>query len=107
MALTIEQFRQMELKVATITQAQEHPNADRLLVLNVDVGGTTKQVVAGIRGQYQPADLVGKLVILVDNMEPATIRGVQSQGMVLAAQGPDGVSVLTTDRPVPSGSPVR
>lgn len=107
MALTIDQFRQMELKVATITQVQEHPNADRLLVLTVETGGVTKQVVAGIRGQYQPAELVGKSVVLVDNLEPATIRGVESQGMVLVAQGPERLSVLTTDRPVPPGSTIR
>lgn len=107
MAITIDQFRQLELKVATVTQAQEHPNADRLLVLTVDVGGVTKQVVAGIRGQYQPAELVGKSVVLVDNLEPATIRGVQSQGMVLVAQGPERLGVLTTDRPVPPGSAIR
>ncbi|OGX41439.1 MAG: methionine--tRNA ligase subunit beta [Omnitrophica WOR_2 bacterium RIFCSPHIGHO2_02_FULL_68_15] len=105
--ITIEQFRQMELKVATITQAEAHPNADRLLVLTVDVGGAAKQVVAGIRGQYEPSALIGKSVIVVDNLEPATIRGVQSQGMVLAASGADIMSVLTPDRPVPSGSPVR
>ncbi len=105
--ITIEQFRQLELKVGTITQAQDHPNADRLLVLTVDVGGVAKQVVAGIRGHYQPADLIGKLVVVVDNLEPATIRGVASQGMVLAASGGDQLSVITLDKPVPTGSPVR
>lgn len=105
--VTIAQFRQMELKVAVITQAEAHPNADRLLVLTVDVGGAAKQVVAGIRGQYEPSALIGKSVVIVDNLEPATIRGVQSQGMVLAASGGDLMSVLTPDRPVPSGSPVR
>ena len=105
--LTIEQFRQMELKVGTVTQVQEHPNADRLLILTVDVGGTPKQVVAGIRGQYELGELVGKTVVVVDNLEPATIRGVSSQGMVLAAHGPDRLSVVTIDRPVPPGSVVR
>lgn len=105
--VTIDHVRQMELKVARITQAQEHPNADRLLVLTVDIGGVTKQVVAGIRGHYQPAEMVGKSVILVDNLEPATIRGVESQGMVLVAQGGEALSLLTPDRPVPPGSAVR
>lgn len=97
----------MELKVGQVTQAEPHPNADRLLVLTVDVGGVAKQVVAGIRGQYEPSALIGKSVIVVDNLEPATIRGVQSQGMVLAASAGDTMSVLTPDRPVPSGSTVR
>ncbi len=97
----------MELKVGQVTGAEAHPNADRLLVLTVDVGGITKQVVAGIRGQYEPSALIGKSVVIVDNLEPATIRGVQSQGMVLVASGGDTMSVLTLDRPVPSGSTVR
>lgn len=105
--VTIDHVRQVELKMATVTQATDHPNADRLLVLTLDVGGATKQVVAGIRGPYQAADLVGKTVVLVDNLEPATIRGVQSQGMVLVAQGGDAFSLLTSDRPVPSGSAIR
>ena len=105
--VTIDQVRQVELKVVTITQAQDHPNADRLLVLTVEAGGVTKQVVAGIRGHYHAADVIGKSVILVDNLEPATIRGVESQGMLLAAQGGDAFSLLTLDRPVPPGSAVR
>lgn len=105
--VTLDQVRQVELKVAKVTQAADHPNADRLLVLTVDVGGATKQVVAGIRGHYQAADVIGKTVILVDNLEPATIRGVESQGMLLAAQGGDAFSLLTSDRPVPPGSAIR
>ena len=105
--ITIEQFKQLELKVATVTQVQDHPNADRLFVVTLDVGGVTKQVVAGIRAHYQPTELVGKSVVIVDNLEPATIRGVESQGMILAAQGPERLSVVTPDRLVPSGSAVR
>lgn len=105
--VTIDQFRQIELTVGTVTRAELHPNADRLLILTVDVGGAAKRVVAGIRGAYQPDDLVGKSVIVVNNLEPATIRGVASDGMVLAAQAGEGMTVLTTDRPAPSGSAVR
>ena len=105
--MTIEQFRQLELKVGTITQAQDHPNADRLLVLTVDVGGVAKQIVAGIRGHYQPADLVGKSVVVVDNMEPATIRGVESQGMLLAASNDTGLAVLVPEREIGSGAIVK
>ena len=105
--ITLEQFRQMELKVATITQAQEHPNADRLLLLTVEVGGASKQIVAGIRGHYQPSELIGRSVVVVDNMEPAVIRGVESQGMLLVAQGSERFSLIVPERPVPSGSVVR
>ena len=106
--LTIDQFRQIELKIAVVTEAKDHPNADRLLVLTLDVGGgATTQVVAGIRGAYPPADLIGTSVILVSNLAPATIRGVESRGMVLAAHGSDQLSLVTVDRPVPAGSVVR
>lgn len=105
--ITIEQFRQLELKTAIVTQAAAHPNADRLLVLTLDVGGTTKQVVAGIREHYQPSDLIGKTVVVVDNLAPTTIRGIESQGMVLAASADGRMSILTLDKPVPPGSPIR
>ena len=68
-----------------MTAAEPHPNADRLLVLRVDVGGEERQIVAGIRAHYDPATLVGRQVVVVANLEPATLRGVESQGMVLAA----------------------
>lgn len=93
--------------MATVTEAKAHPNADRLLILTVDLGGSTRQVVAGIRSHYQPSDLVGKSVVVVTNLEPATIRGVESQGMVLATHAGDQLGLLTPDRPIPPGSPVR
>lgn len=104
--ITIDQFKQIELKVAKIVQAQDHPNADRLLVLTLDVGGVTKQVVAGIRGAYQAQDVIGKLVVLVDNLQPTMLRGVESQGMVLAAKGPEGLSLVSPERPIAPGGSV-
>ena len=83
--ITIDQFRELELKVATVTAAEPHPNADRLLVLRVDLGGEQRQIVAGIRAHYAPETLVGRQVVVVANLEPAMLRGVESQGMLLAA----------------------
>lgn len=105
--ITIHQFRTIELRIGKIVSAAAHPNADRLLVLQVDVGGEQRQVVAGIKGSYQPETLVGKCVVVVANLEAATIRGVESQGMVLATQEGDRVVLVAPDAPVAPGNPVK
>ncbi len=105
--ITIEQFQQVELRVATVKEATPHPNADRLLVLKVDLGGEERQIVAGIRAHYDPATLVGTQVVVVANLEPATLRGVQSQGMLLAASGDGTLAVVRPAAPVPAGAVVR
>lgn len=106
--LTIDDFRKLDLRVATVTAAEPHPNADRLLVLQIDLGTEQRQLVAGIRAHYEPAALVGKQVVVVANLEPATLRGVQSQGMLLAASDAEGrLAVVTPERPVTAGAPVK
>jgi methionine--tRNA ligase beta chain len=105
--ITIEQFQGVELRVATVVAAEPHPNADRLLVLRVDLGGEQRQIVAGIRAHYDPATLVGTQIVVVANLAPAMLRGVESQGMLLAASGDGRLAVLRPDAPVPSGAPVR
>ena len=105
--ITIEQFRELELRVGTVRSAEAHPKADRLLVLKVDVGGEERQVVAGIRAHYDPAALVGRQVVLVANLAPATLRGVESQGMVLAAADGDRVVLVRPDEAVAPGATVR
>ncbi len=106
--ILIETFRQLALRVGVITAAQDHPNADRLLVLTVDIGESApRQLVAGIKGSYQAADLVGKQVAVVTNLKPAMLRGVESQGMVLAASDGSTFALLTLERPLPAGSPIK
>src|SRR6266540_5799222 len=83
--ITIEEFGKVELRVATIKAAEPHPNADRLLVLKIDLGTEERQLVAGIRAHYTPEELVGKQIVVVANLQPVTLRGVESQGMLLAA----------------------
>lgn len=95
--ITIEQFQEMQLRVATILAAEPHPKADRLLVLQVDLGDEKRQIVAGIRAHYDPAALVGTQIVIVANLAPATLRGVESQGMLLAAS--DGAGKLVLVRP--------
>jgi methionyl-tRNA synthetase len=106
MMITIEEFRRLELKVGTVKSVEPHPNADRLLVLRVDLGSEERQILAGIRAHYPPEDLVGKQVVVVANLEPAKLRGMESQGMLLAASDNDRVIILTTEKPVSAGAKV-
>ncbi|MDP2941865.1 MAG: methionine--tRNA ligase subunit beta [Candidatus Omnitrophota bacterium] len=105
--ITIEDFRKLELKVGVIKEVNEHPNADKLYVVIVDLGEKTKQLVAGIRGSYAKESLVGRQVVVVDNLEPAMLRGVESQGMILAASDEAGISVVSPDRAMKLGSIVK
>ena len=105
--VSIEDFKKFEFKVSTIKDAQDHPNADKLYILKVDIGGQERQLVAGIRPFYKKEDLVGKQVVVIVNLQPAVIRGVESQGMLLAAQDQDGISVVSPDRFVKEGSGIR
>jgi len=81
--------------------------ADKLYRLMVDLGSEVRQVVAGVAQAFPAAELVGKQLVIVANLEPAKIRGVQSQGMILAAGGKDPVALVTLDRPVENGEKVR
>lgn len=104
--VNIEEFRKLELRVGTVKSAEAHPNADRLLVLKVDIGAEERQIVAGIRAHYPPEELVGKQVVIVANLEPAMLRGVESQGMVLAASDEGRVVVLSPEKVVGPGAKV-
>jgi methionine--tRNA ligase beta chain len=97
--ITYADFAKLELRVARVLEARPHPNADRLLLIQVDVGDEQKQIVAGIRQHYTPEQLVGKLIVIVNNLEPAMLRGESSNGMMLAATSGEKVVVLTVDDP--------
>ena len=103
----IEDFKKIELVVAQIKEVKEHPNADRLYLMQVDTGKDVRQVVAGIRKAYTPEQLVGRRVILVANLEAAVIRGETSNGMVLAASDENGMSLLAPDKDIALGSIVK
>lgn len=126
---TIDDFIKFEFKIAKIVDAQDHPNADKLLVLKIDVGETgplpenidavdaapvhdpapkLKQIVAGIKKSYSKEELVGKYIVVVNNLEPAVLRGVESNGMLLAATGADGMPIIVSpERPVEPGARVK
>jgi methionyl-tRNA synthetase len=104
--ISIEEFKKVELKVATIKSAEPHPNADRLVVLQVDLGSEQRQICAGIRNHYAPEELVGRQIVVVANLETAQLRGLESQGMLLAASDEGRVIILTPEKPVAAGSKV-
>jgi len=93
--------------VAQIKDVQDHPNADKLYLLKVDVGDEERQLVAGIRTSYSKEELLNRQAIVVSNIEPATIRGEESQGMLLAVSDEEGISVISPDRDMKLGSLVR
>src|SRR5437868_10954236 len=81
-------FSKLELRVATVLDCKPHANADKLLVLQIDLGGERRQICAGLRAYYPPEQLIGKQIVVVANLEPRTMRGEVSQGMLLAASDP-------------------
>jgi len=106
--VSFDDFQKFDLRAGVVTAAEPHPDADRLLVVTVDIGeAAPRTVVAGIASKYAPADLVGKTVIVVANLEPATIRGVDSQGMILAAGGKAIESLATTFDAIVPGTVIR
>ncbi|MFH1622640.1 MAG: methionine--tRNA ligase subunit beta [Candidatus Omnitrophota bacterium] len=105
--VTINDFKNFEIKIATIKEVNDHPDADKLYVLKVSLGDKEKQLVAGIKASYTKESLIGKQIAMIDNLEPAVIRGVESQGMLLAAQDEQGISILTLERYVKEGSRVK
>lgn len=105
--ITIDDFLKVQLRVAKVLEAKPHPNADKLLVLKVDLGTEQRQICAGIRAYYAPEDLVGKLIVVVANLAPRMMRGEESNGMLLAASTEDRSQVVVvgpwTDVPPGSG----
>ena len=105
--IDIEQFFQTELRVATVTGAESIPNSNKLLKLIVDLGTESRVLVAGIAREYPSESLVGKQVVVVTNLEPAKLMGVESQGMVLAASVDGKPVLLQPGETVPAGTPVK
>jgi len=103
--IQFDDFLKLDLRVATITKAEAHPRADKLIVLQVDLGTEQRQIIAGLRGFYEPQALVGKQIVVLTNLPPRNMRGMESNGMLLAAVDEDQSSVvlLTTDKEVTPG----
>ncbi|NLW17314.1 MAG: methionine--tRNA ligase [Firmicutes bacterium] len=105
--IDIDLFSRIDLRVVTVLEAEKVPKADRLLKLQVALGPEKRTIVAGIAQHYSPEELVGKQVVIVANLKPAKIRGIESQGMILAAADEQGLAVLTPQQPVEAGSKAK
>ncbi len=104
--ISYDEFSKLDIRVAEIVGVESVKGADKLYKLQIDVGGTTKQIVAGIAKQYSKDELLGKRIVVVDNLEPAVIRGEKSEGMLLAAVDGDDISILAPERETKPGSKI-
>lgn len=104
--ITLDEFRRVDLRVAEVVAAEPVARSRKLLKLTLSLGTETRTVVAGIAEHYRPAELVGRKVVMVVNLEPARLMGVNSEGMVLAGTTDDRLALLTVDRDLPAGTPV-
>lgn len=106
--ISYDDFMKVDLRVAEVLDADPVEDTDKLLKLVVDAGeNEPRQVVAGLAEEFSPRELIGRTVVLVANLEPATIRGVESQGMILAAGGEKPLALIVPDRDVKPGERVR
>ena len=104
---SFDDFKKLEIIVAHVESVRDHPNADKLFVLEVNIGQSKKEIVAGIKNFYTKDELIGKDIVMVDNLEPAVIRGVESNGMLLAAQDENGIRLIIPDKSVKPGSKIK
>lgn len=105
--VSLEEFKKLDIRIAKVLEVKDHPNADKLFLLSIDTGEKQKQIIAGIRNFYKKEDLLGKQIVVVDNLEPLTLRGESSEGMLLAAQDEGEISVLIPDKPIKQGAKVK
>ena len=104
--VTIDEFRKIDLRVAEVVAAERVPKSKKLLKLTVMVGSERRTLAAGIAEHYEPAALVGRKVVVVANLAPATLMGIESNGMVLAGSDGEVLALLSPDRDLPPGAPV-
>ena len=104
--ITIDDFAKIELVVGTVEKCEKHPSADRLLVSQINIGKETRQIVSGIADHYSPEDMIGKKVIVVANLKPAMLRGVESQGMILAGSKKKLLEVISVEN-LPNGTKIH
>jgi len=105
--INFDEFQKMDIRIGTILEAEKVEGADKLLKLKVDLGSEQRIIVAGIAETYKPQALVGKQLPILTNLEPRTIRGIESQGMILAAVVEEKAIILKPAKKVPSGAKVR
>jgi len=104
MEVEFKDWENLDLRIAKILEVEDHPNADKLYVLKVKIGEEERTIVAGIKSNYSKEDLIGKKIIVFKNLKPVVLRGVKSEGMLLAASDGDKVVILTPDKEIKSGA---
>ena len=107
--IPFKEWRKLDIRVAKILEVKQHPNADKLYLLTVDLGKEKRTLVAGLKEHYKPEDLQDKLCVVFTNLEPATIRGVKSEGMILAAVSADekDVIIIIPEKDIELGSKIE
>lgn len=105
--ISFDEFKKVELKVAKVLEAERVEGSDKLLKLKISLGSEERQIISGIGKAYEPADMIGKNIIIVSNLEPRQLMGLESQGMILAASDDNGPAILVPDREIPPGTEVR
>lgn len=106
MGIPFDEFSKLDIRIGKVLTAERVPGSKKLLRLQIDIGGTTRQAVAGVGDQYAPEALQSKLVAVVTNLQPRKLFGLESQVMLLAAMDEDAVSILSPDKAVKAGSKV-
>ena len=107
--ISYDDFSKTELKIAKVLEAERVEGSEKLLKLKVDLGEADgfRQIIAGVGKMYDPESLVGREIVIVANLEPRMLMGLESQGMLLAVSGPDGPVLLVPEKEVPSGSSIK
>ena|SRR3989344_635117 len=105
--ITIEEFQKLDLRIGTIKEVKSHPNADKLYVLKVDLGNEERQIIAGIKSHYKEKELLNKQIVIIVNLQPVVLRGIESQGMLLAASDDKDLAVLTPDKDISNNSKIK
>jgi methionyl-tRNA synthetase len=102
--ITLDDFRKLDIRIAEVLEARRVPNTDKLIEAKVDLGGEVRTIITGLIPQYQPEELVGKRIVVLANLEPRRVRGVDSHGMLLAAEWEGRVALLTVEKDAPKGA---
>lgn len=105
--ITIDDFSKCDFRIGLVKSVEDHPNANKLYVLKVDIGGEVRTIVSGLKDYYKPDEIVGKKVAVIVNLKPVNLRGVDSNGMILAAENGKGLSLLTLDKDLNEGAKIR
>ncbi len=105
--INIDDFKKIELKVAKVISAEPIEGSEKLLKLQVDLGSEQRQILSGIAKFYKPEELVGRSIVIISNLEPRQMMGLESQGMVLAAGTDEMIALLTPDKEIPAGTSVK